>query len=120
MQLFTALEWIKIAIANAYGLDKQEYQYRLGWFNLNCHTILHNPEYYALEASEPMMFRKMCNAYQDVMLGKPTGALVGLDASTSGVQILSALTACYKGCVHTNLINDGKRHDLWYDSKIYV
>lgn len=120
MQLFSALEWIKIAIANAYGLDKKEYQYRIVWFNVNSHTILHNTEYYALEASEPMMFRKMCKVYQDVMLGKPTGALVGLDASTSGVQILSALTACYKGCVHTNLINDGKRHDLYGTTAEYM
>lgn len=120
MQLFTALEWIKIAIANAYGLDKQNYQYRLDWFNLNHHSILPNVEEYALEAAEPMMFRKMCKVYQDVMLGKPTGALIGLDASTSGVQILSALTACYKGCVHTNLIDDGIRHDLYGTTAEYM
>lgn len=114
------IQWIKVAIANSYGLDKQTFIARLKWFEKNYNDILHNTEDMAQVASEPFMFRKMVNEYKNALDGKRIHGLVGLDSTTSGVQILSALMACRKGCIRTNLINDGKRHDLYGEAAEFM
>jgi hypothetical protein len=110
------IEWIKVAVANSFGLDKKIFSERLDWFDMVGLAAFYSDklvDLYANKASEPMMFRKMVNQYKLAIAGQKVNGLVGLDSTTSGVQILSALMACRKGCIHTNLINDGERHDLY-------
>ena len=117
------IQWIQVAIANSFGLDKKIFSERLEWFNAVGIDAVHDldvREELAKEASEPMMFRKMLNQYELAIAGQKVNGLVGLDATTSGVQILSAVMACRKGCTHTNLINDGKRHDLYGTAGSYM
>lgn len=120
MDKFLPLQYMQIAIANHYGLDKQTWQQRLDWFSLHANQIFDDIEIYAFNASEPMMFRKMCYAYELTMQRLPVHALVSLDATASGVQILGALMACRKTCQRTNLISDGIRHDLYGEAAQYM
>lgn len=123
MQLFSPKQYLEIAIANHYGLDKKTWQERLDWFDMvglaafNSKKLM---EIYTKGASEPMMFRKMVNQYNNAMHGLKVDGLVSLDATASGVQILGALTACRKTCQRTNLIDDGIRHDLYGESSEYM
>src|SRR5690606_35374385 len=44
---------------------------------------------------------------------KPMGHLVGFDASCSGIQIMSAVTGCYTGALHTGLVDPDVRADAY-------
>ena len=46
------------------------------------------------KASNPYGFNVAMKAYNDVLDGKPTGHLVSLDATASGLQLYSVLTGC--------------------------
>lgn len=120
MDKFLPLQYMQIAIANHYGLDKKRWKERLHWFDHHKSHIFNDIDLLAKFASEPMMFRKMCFAYEQAMAGMPVHALVSLDATASGVQLLGALMACRKTCLRTNLINDGTRHDLYGEAASYM
>ena len=123
MQLFRPIDYIKIAIANHYGLDKKTWETRLDWFSnigINALNDISVAAKLFSEASEPMMFMKMLNQYNEAINNLPVDGLVSLDATASGVQILGALTACRKTCQRTNLIDDGIRHDLYGESAEYM
>jgi len=113
MELFTGIEYIKIAVANAYGLDKKIWAERISWFNTIDWTIPAVLEEEIRSAKEPLLMKKALNAYADAMQGTPTGFIMGLDASASGLQIMACLIGCKitaKGC---NVISTGKRSDIY-------
>jgi len=120
MQKFLPVQYLQIAIANHFGLDKKTWKERLDWFIDNVTDLTYHIEKYAVKASEPMMFRKMVNQFDNAMNDLKVDGLVSLDATASGVQILGALTACRKTCQRTNLINDGVRHDLYGEASEYM
>lgn len=110
MQQFTPLEYIKIAIANHYGLDKFTWQGRIGWFNTLTPTQLDD---LVPEADEPILMKKMLHTYFQATKGIASGAPVGLDATASGLQILACLIGCHDTARSVNLINTGKREDVY-------
>lgn len=109
MTNFTALEYLYIAVANAYGLDKETFETRIKWTKTHLETL----ELHTEKADDPCMYTAAVMALRDTQAGKPTGFMVGLDSSASGVQIMSAITGCYTGCVNTGLIEQDVRHDLY-------
>lgn len=116
MKQLTPLEYIKIAIANAIGLDKLEWDSRLEYANHVIAYIDGNghicPET-VNNAKEPLLLQKACNAYYDAINGVPTGFIMGLDATASGIQILSILSGCVESAKRCNLINVGSRVDSY-------
>jgi DNA-directed RNA polymerase len=87
MQLFRPLDYLKIAIANHYGLDKKTWDERLSWFNNIGVCAIKDATFAAKlfnEASEPMQFIKMCNQYYKAMNNELVDGLVGLDSTASG------------------------------------
>lgn len=112
MQQFTGLEYMKIYMANCMGLDKLTWDERLTWAD----SMLSNQNLVdkAIEnADEPFLFIKTLHAYNDVMADIPTGFIMGLDATASGLQIMACLTGCHKTAENVNLINNGKRNDAY-------
>lgn len=114
MKTFTSLEYILIAIANHYGKDRLNWDERISW----AYTDIHNwgidtfEESYVVEAKEPMMFRKACQAYRDYVDNKPSGYVMMLDATSSGLQLLSVLLGCHDTARNTNLLG-GNRTDVY-------
>ena len=107
MQKFTGLEYLKIDIANSFGLDKKNWDERIRWFDQNehqLHSLLN-------QADEPALFYAGVKAWEDVKAGKPIGYPISLDATSSGMQILSALTGDRKAAEVCNVVNVGKRQD---------
>lgn len=100
MQLFTARQYLKIDIASAYGLDKLTWNQRIEWFDKNTD---HMGEL-VVQAKEPAMFYAGCKAYMDALQGKPSGYMISLDATSSGLQLLAALTGCRKSAELCNVI----------------
>ena len=109
MQEFTGIEYIKIAAANEFGMDKLTWQGRIDWFNNNVTDL------YALvnKAANRFLFTKAVNAYFDAVDGNPTGYIMALDATASGLQIMACLSDCKKTAAAVNLINNGTREDVY-------
>lgn len=109
MQTFTGKEYVRIAIANAYGMDKEPWKDRIDWVNDHLTSL----EQYVLDADEPFLFTKAVNALRDTEKGIPTGYVMGLDATTSGYQLISLLVGCEITAANTNAIYTGNREDFY-------
>lgn len=105
MQTFTGTQYLKIDIANNFGLDKLRWNDRIHWFDNN------EPDLESLShrAKHPILFRKAVRAMRKVQKGAPTNHIMGLDATASGLQIMAALSGCHATASAVNVINTGER-----------
>jgi len=109
MQQFTAKQYLKIDIANSFGLDKKDWGERLAWFDANEGDLLSKLK----EAAHPAMFYAGVKAWEDVKAGWPSGYPISLDATASGMQILSVLTGDRRAAQFTNVVDTGNRNDAY-------
>lgn len=113
MQKFTPIQYLKIDIANSFGLDKSSWNDRIQWFDDNTEKLgelIH-------KAKEPALFYAGCKAYEDTLAGKPTGYMLSLDATSSGLQLLAALTGDRRASELCNVVDTGTREDAY--TKVY-
>jgi len=109
MSTFNGLDMLKIDIANCFGLDKVSWIDRLLWTESKKDTLSH----YIDDAENKMLYLKAIHAYQATLRGVPSGHNMFLDATASGLQIMAALSGCKKTARHVNMINTGKREDVY-------
>lgn len=109
MEQFTGLEYIKIDVANNFGHDKLTWEQRIDWFDRHEKQL----KYMLLDADSKFLAMKGLQAYMDAKRGKPTGFIMGLDATASGLQIMACLSGCKKTASAVNLVNTGKREDVY-------
>jgi hypothetical protein len=109
MQRFSAKEYLKIDVANSFGLDKKSWAERIRWFDDN------EKDFGQLiyKAEEPAMFFAGISAWEAVKKGEPIGYPISLDATSSGLQILAALTGDLSAAKLCNVINTGNREDAY-------
>lgn len=98
---------MKIAVANAFGIDGLLFEERLAWFESADHWNLVD------QAKEPFQYIKALYAIEDAYNGNPTGYAMGLDATSSGMQIMSLLIGCPKTASQCNVINTGRRENAY-------
>lgn len=110
MECFSAFEWLLIDIANRFGLDQSKWQQRLDWA-LN--HLKDNSWPANEEAKEPFMYAKARMELGKARMGLPSGHVVGLDANSSGLQILACLTGCHTTAKHVGLIDTGKLEKVY-------
>ena len=115
---FTAMEYLQIDVAGTFGLDKESWTTRIEW------TLQHKSHFEDVEemggdhslvqsADEPAQFYASVCAYNKALKGEPTGHMISLDATASGIQILAALTGCHESAELCNLVNTGERVDAY-------
>jgi DNA-directed RNA polymerase len=109
MQEFTGTEYVKIDIANQFGLDRLKWNDRLHWVNDNRNDLRELTN----NAESPIMMSKAVRALENIEKGIPINHMVGLDATASGVQIMAAMSGCLSSARTVNLINTGEREDLY-------
>lgn len=109
MDRFDSLSYLKIDIASSFGLDKSSWQDRISWFDKHEHNLLSKLK----EAKEPALFYAGVKAYHATLEGKPTGYMISLDATSSGLQLLAALTGDLFAAKLCNVINTGNREDAY-------
>lgn len=109
MQTFTGTEYLKIDIANCFGLDKEIWADRIAWTDAKLVGL----EALDKQANNPILFRKAVRALRVVETGKPTNHIMGLDATASGIQIMGALSGCLNTAQSVNLVNTGIRQDFY-------
>lgn len=110
---FSGYEWVLIDIASNYGLDKETFEDRLMW------SVNHIDELESLaevmEWKQKPLYVKGVLALRAIQRGEATGHMVGLDAASSGLQIMSVITGCISGCKATGLIDRTKRPNAYQD-----
>lgn len=109
MQTFTPLEYLKIDVASSFGLDKEDWDTRLNWFDEYEDKL----ESMRLEAEEPALFYAGLQAYKQAKLGKAIQYPISLDATASGAQILAILSGCERAALLSNVISSGHRLDFY-------
>ena len=97
MQQFNEIDYLLIQFANEAGMDKHTYEERIEWSKENLN-----------QETSPLGFKTKL-AIDKVNKGLKHGCPVYFDAIASGIQILSAVTACEAGCKATGLIDTGVR-----------
>lgn len=107
MQNYTGLEYLKIDVATHFGLDKEDFDVRLKW--TDNHIMIGDLHGIVPDADDTFRYVAAVLALEETMEGKPSGHLVGLDASASGIQVLSALTGCPIGAYNTGLTSNRKQ-----------
>lgn len=100
MQQFSGLDYTKIAVANKYGLDRENWDVRLAWFDRHAGHL----DLMAKTAKEPILYAKSVRAFKDAMNFNRTGFIMDLDATASGLQMYAALTGCLDTARNTNLL----------------
>lgn len=98
---------LKIAIANHAGHSKLNWEDRIAWFDAQ--EGVFDTEGF----DEPILGRKALRAYESFLEGTPTGYWMSIDATASGLQIMAAISDCEQTAKLVNLINTGKREDVY-------
>ena len=111
-------EELLISIANLAGFDKLTWTDRIakGILLVNQRVTFNEDDTYVIDLKgipEPMLFTKTVEAYLDALEGLPVRCPVFYDATASGLQCISALTGCKETASKVNLINTGKREDVY-------
>ena len=111
MTPFTAWQYLMIDVANQFGLDKLLFEQRIEWAEDHINEL----ELWADKADSKPLYMKAVLAVRKAQKGLPTGHLVGLDATCSGIQIMSTLTGCVAGATATGLVDPNRRADAYTD-----
>lgn len=109
MQKFTGKQYLKIDIANSFGLDKESWDTRLDWFENHQHILGD----ILPQAKDPAMFYAGIEAWHKATINEPSGYMISLDATSSGLQILAALTGDRLAAEICNVVNTGNREDAY-------
>jgi hypothetical protein len=109
MQQFTGKQYLQIDIASNFGLDKSTWAARLSWFDA------HEPKLEEMihEAKEPALYYAGVKAWREVQQGLPTGYMISLDATSSGLQLLACLTGDKQAAQLCNVVPTGSREDAY-------
>lgn len=116
--------WLKIHLANCYGVDKVSYADRIMWTEANAEAILacaKDPltQLFWTDADKggkAWQFLAACMAYQGYVEqgeGFVCSLPIGLDGSCNGLQHLSSLVLDPYGAENTNLVDAEKPYDIY-------
>lgn len=108
-QSFTAQQYLKIDIANNFGMDKSDWQPRLDWFDKHEHELLS----LVPAAEEPALFYAGVKAWEEMKAGQPIGYMISLDGTSSGLQLLACLTGDRAAARLCNVVSTGHREDAY-------
>jgi len=110
MRFYTGWQWLLIDVSNQYGLDKRTFEGRIKWAEENLDVL----EDFASDVDKKRpLYIKAVMAIRKAQAGIATGHMVHVDASASGIQIMSALSRCEKGAEASGLINPNVRANAY-------
>jgi hypothetical protein len=106
---YTGWQWLLIDAATQYGLDKLTFEERMAWTQEHLDDL----EMMSSSADTGPLYQKAVLAIRKAQQGLPTGHLVGVDGTCSGIQMMSVLTGCIAGATSTGLVNPNVRADAY-------
>lgn len=101
MKEFNGIQYCAINVANHYGLDKKPFDERIKWVKDNLNQL----ESLANQADDNYLFIKAVKTLRQAQNKEKTGAYIFLDASASGLQLMSAMTGDLNGATLTNMVD---------------
>lgn len=113
-----ALDWLKIHIANCYGMDKASWQDRLDWTDENTDlikSVANDPCDMVDEwrdADDPWLFIAACeqmNKYYEDGLDAVVDIPIPMDGTCNGAQHYAAITRDTKGAYGVNVAPNGNQ-----------
>lgn len=109
MQQFSGKQYLQIDVASNFGLDKEDWDVRLNWFETNKDNLPALLD----KAETPALFYAGVMAWNNALKGQASGYPVSLDATASGLQILACLTGDRSAAELCNVVNTGSRKDAY-------
>lgn len=109
MQWFSTKDYLMIDIANSYGLDKKSWNERIKWVKDHIDSL----ENHIAEAEEPALFYTAIKVLKGLSLNCDIHYPISLDATASGIQILSVILNDRKAAEKCNVLNTDKREDIY-------
>ena len=108
-------EWLLLDIANAYGLDKANWETRLEWRRSNLEAMLDEKGLEELtdKASDKLLFKQAVKEYKYYLQTGKSRQIVRLDATASGYQLMSVITRDEKAMEMLNILGNTKRQDFY-------
>ncbi|AJF40676.1 RNA polymerase [Vibrio phage phi 1] len=117
MNKYTPIEYIMIQIANSFGKDKLLFEERIEWVKTNGKKL----RTLADEADDKAQYIRAVLELERVLNGqKFTNLPIGLDATASGLQILSILSGCVTTGSQVGLVIPNKRCDVYTSLANYM
>nr|DAT32289.1 MAG TPA: DNA directed RNA polymerase [Caudoviricetes sp.] len=105
--------WLKVDIANAFGLDKLTWDERVVFVDNNIDAMLLDIDGWSEKADEPLLAKSALLAYKDSLATGKSSHIVRLDATTSGPQLMSVMTRDVAGMERFNVIGSSVRRDFY-------
>lgn len=116
LELFTGKEYLQIDIANSFGLDKRTWAERIDWFNRNLAPVIQDDKaVHTLmqKADQPALLFAGVESYRNMLKGQPDGYPISLDATSSGIQLLSVMASDRKSAMLCNVVDSGERKNAY-------
>ena len=105
--------WLKVDIANAFGLDKELWADRVAFVDNNIDDMLADIDGWSAKADDPLLAKSALLAYRDSLVTGKSSHIVRLDATTSGPQLMSVMTRDIEGMQRFNVIGSDTRRDFY-------
>ena len=105
--------WLKVDLANHYGLDKLLFDDRVSFIDINIDSMLANPKEWMDKADEPLLFLSALESYRESLKTGYSDQIVRLDATTSGPQLMSVLMRDKEAMQKLNVIGSDTRYDFY-------
>lgn len=112
MKTFTGFQWLLIDAANQFGHDKLRFEERIQWAEAHLVSL----ETLADQAETKPLYIAAVMAIRKAQQGIATGHMVGVDATCSGIQLMSVMTGCIDGARATGLVDPDRRADAYSDT----
>lgn len=112
MQTFTGTEYVKIDLANQFGLNRLRWRERLHWVDNN------RPDMSLLltQAKHKLGFGKALRALIQAENRESSNHIMELDATASGIQVMAAMSGCHNSARAVNLIDTGNRECVYMNT----
>lgn len=105
-EVITNIPNLYIAIANHAGKDKLTWDERIKW-------VAAEPDVDNIKFEQPILGRKAIRALKATVAGRPTGYTMSLDATSSGLQVMAAVSGCKETAAMVNCIDPLVRRDVY-------
>ena len=105
--------WLKVDIANAFGLDKLTWDERVAYVDEHITDMLSDIDGWAEKADDKLLAKSALLGYKDSLATGKSSHIVRLDATTSGPQLMSVMTRDIEGMKRFNVIGSSARRDFY-------
>lgn len=105
--------WLKVDIANAFGLDKELWADRVAFVDSNIDAMLTDIDGWSAKADDSLLAKSALLAYKESLVTGKSNHIVRLDATTSGPQLMSVMARDIEGMKRFNVIGSSVRRDFY-------